>query len=417
MEFHFRNTKEGEQARNMQAAGVYKPMRIGRENSFWFVIRKYLQIRIRQIRIIGILSFRFSGVLTEELKNMVVRNMYWGRTSFYRQAFHLMVIFITLSALYSGVGARIINTEAEQLENISVAARTSLDVDLVAQQGSLTPLQALGEETDSVYTEYTVKQGDSLEKIANDNGINVDTIRWANDIPAGRDTLKVGAKIRVPKMNGVLYEVEEGDSVDEILGDVKLNDKEADRFTFLELNADNIDGEGRPITGRIVFIPEAEIETPPAPVVARTPGRTVVNQPAPSASVPSGTFVNPMQQTSYSYSRGYSFGHTGVDLGTNSGSWIVAAGSGTVVRANWCFSLGYCVVIRHSGGLSTLYGHGNGVFAVSAGQSVVAGQRIMQSGCTGLCFGPHLHLSLAANGNDVYSCYRCRINPAGIIPY
>lgn len=422
MDFHFRSQNSSTKSyRESRFRGVDR-------DNIGYMIGEYLRIRARQLFIFSLLGTRFSGVLIAEIKNLIVRNMYWGRTSFYKTAFHILVVIITFSALSTELGARIVSTQRDSLENIRVSSRTSIDSDLVSQQGSLAPLQILAEETDSVYIEYIVKEGDSLQGIAEDNEISIDTLRWSNNIPAGRDTLTVGQVIKVPKMNGVLYVVKEGDTVDKILSKVQLKNKDSDKATFLDLNTKYIDEEGRPIPNSTVFIPEAVIPRqqprPSRPSSGGSSGSgggggTVVDPGGgPVAPVPAGTFVNPMQRCGgYYYSRGYSYGHTGVDLASNPGCWIVAAGSGTVERAGWCFSLGYCVVIKHGGGYSTVYGHGNGVFAVRSGQQVVAGQQIAQVGCTGYCSGPHLHLSLARNNQDVYSCYRCRINPAGIIPY
>jgi murein DD-endopeptidase MepM/ murein hydrolase activator NlpD len=47
--------------------------------------------------------------------------------------------------------------------------------------------------------------------------------------------------------------------------------------------------------------------------------------------------------------------------------------------------------------MSTCYAH-QSRFAVSLGQNVSQGQVIGYSGCTGLCFGPHLHFEVRING-------------------
>ena len=53
--------------------------------------------------------------------------------------------------------------------------------------------------------------------------------------------------------------------------------------------------------------------------------------------------------------------------------------------------------IQHTSVMSTCYAH-QSVFKVSVGQSVRQGQVIGLSGCTGLCFGDHLHFEVRLNG-------------------
>jgi murein DD-endopeptidase MepM/ murein hydrolase activator NlpD len=368
----------------------------------------YAAMRVRQLLV---LSGTFTQSLILGLSNLkasMVRNMYWGRTSFYKTFFHVLVLVTTLVALYSGLDSKIASVQRMNVKTINVSEGYQVDSDVVSQQSSFFP--QLVEDSDSIYIEYTVAAGDSLEKISKQWGIKQDTLRWANGIPAGRDTLAVGQVIKIPKVDGVLYTVRQGDTVDSVLAKVQLKDKDADKLTFIELNRDAISG-GNLIVGKAVILYDATIPTP-----VTNNRRQQLPQSTP-LNIPSGVFVNPLQLCSYSYSRGYKRTHTGVDLGVNKGCWVVAAGSGIVTRAGYCGDLGTCVVIKHANGLSTVYGHGNGVLAVRTGQQVLAGQRIMQSGCSGNCDGPHLHFSLAANNQDVLNCYYCRINPRGIIPY
>jgi len=391
------------------------------EDSFFLYIKNYLFIRTRQILIVINLIIRLSGSLILDLKGLLIRKMYWGRTSFYKTSFHILVIFTTLLALYSGLGNRIIASQRYSIENITVSDRTILDSDIVSQQGATFPIADQNNSDDNLYNTYVVQTGDSLDKIAQVNSINSNTIRWANGIPDGRDTLKVGQSIRIPIIDGVLYTVIPGDNIDKIVSKVQ---NAADKFTIEGLNAQSIDSTGNFIVGSIIFIPNASLIqqtsiTKQAPVYNSGIVRTavVVTTAAPSISVPNGTFVNPLQGCSYSFSRGFSSTHSGVDLGVAPGCWVVAAASGIIMRAGWCGSIGYCVVIAHSNGIQTIYGHGNGVMSVVTGQTVVAGQRTMQSGCTGQCFGPHVHISITESNQDVWGCIKCRINPAGIIPY
>lgn len=73
---------------------------------------------------------------------------------------------------------------------------------------------------------------------------------------------------------------------------------------------------------------------------------------------------------------------------------ILAVESGTVVSAGWDNSgFGNCIVIQHSNGLYSLYGHLASV-SVRAGQSVSKGQVIGVMGSTGNSSGRHLHFEL-----------------------
>jgi murein DD-endopeptidase MepM/ murein hydrolase activator NlpD len=92
--------------------------------------------------------------------------------------------------------------------------------------------------------------------------------------------------------------------------------------------------------------------------------------------------------------------HEGIDIGVGYGTPIHAAGSGRVIYAGWMSGYGNLVAIDHGRGLSTAYGHQSRI-AVSNGQTVSQGQVIGYVGCTGHCFGPHLHFEVRINGTPV----------------
>jgi murein DD-endopeptidase MepM/ murein hydrolase activator NlpD len=92
--------------------------------------------------------------------------------------------------------------------------------------------------------------------------------------------------------------------------------------------------------------------------------------------------------------------HEGVDIAVPTGTPIRAAASGSVAIAAWTGGYGNYTCIDHGGGLSTCYGHQE-AFAVSGGQSVTQGQVIGYTGCTGHCFGPHVHFEVRINGAAV----------------
>ena len=99
---------------------------------------------------------------------------------------------------------------------------------------------------------------------------------------------------------------------------------------------------------------------------------------------------------------GYRWGrlHAGIDIAVPYGTPIHAAAAGTVVLAGWVSGYGNYTCIDHGGGLATCYAHQSS-YAVSQGASVGQGQVIGYVGCTGDCFGPHLHFEVRINGAPV----------------
>jgi murein DD-endopeptidase MepM/ murein hydrolase activator NlpD len=92
--------------------------------------------------------------------------------------------------------------------------------------------------------------------------------------------------------------------------------------------------------------------------------------------------------------------HPGIDIGVPSGTPIRAAASGKVTlmqSVGASGGYGNYTCISHTASLSTCYAH-QSRFATSLGASVAQGQVIGYSGCTGLCFGPHLHFEVRING-------------------
>jgi len=99
---------------------------------------------------------------------------------------------------------------------------------------------------------------------------------------------------------------------------------------------------------------------------------------------------------------GYRWGalHDGIDLAGPIGTPIYAASDGIVKEAGPTNSgYGAWVLIRHSDGTVTRYGHVNS-WTVQVGQRVFAGDQIATIGNRGNSTGPHLHFSVLLGGTN-----------------
>ncbi|MFF7553176.1 peptidoglycan DD-metalloendopeptidase family protein [Streptomyces olivaceus] len=119
-----------------------------------------------------------------------------------------------------------------------------------------------------------------------------------------------------------------------------------------------------------------------------------------TSPVAGGTVGTPYHQSGSMWSSGY---HTGTDFVVPTGTSLKAVGAGTVVSAGWGGAYGNQVVIQLADGHYAQYAHLSSL-SVSAGQSVTAGQQVGLSGATGNVTGPHLHFEIRTTpdyGSDV----------------
>ena len=100
--------------------------------------------------------------------------------------------------------------------------------------------------------------------------------------------------------------------------------------------------------------------------------------------------------------------HTGIDLVEPFGSPVFTADDGIVALVGTSGSgYGNYVIVAHSGGLDTLYGHLSTAL-VSVGQAVTQGTPVGLEGSSGNSTGAHLHFELRINQKPV--------NPAPYLP-
>lgn len=248
--------------------------------------------------------------------------------------------------------------------------------------------------------QYTVKDGDTLESIAQQFGLkDFYTLIWSNK-SSKYNPLRPGVQLNILPEDGVYHEVTDPIRIADL-----AEMYEVDPYAIIDSEYNDLFG-ATPETilppGLFVVVPGGKAERElflPRPVsVGATSGSTI-----------SGTYTlwgctaevsggsppwsrRPLDN--YKWVRGFApGGHTGVDLSAKVGEPVYAAGAGTVVYAGWSDGgYGNVVVIAH-GSTFSLYGHLSRI-SVRCGQQVSAGTQVGAVGNTGNSSGPHLHFEV-----------------------
>lgn len=239
-------------------------------------------------------------------------------------------------------------------------------------------------EEDGDISEYTVAEGDTVETIARQFSVSVDTILWANDLKR-TSTIRVGQKLVILPISGVSYKIKSGDTVSEIADKFNISQRELVEFNNLQ--------DGKLVIGETIIIPGGTIT--PTSTSGSSKGTPVKNVPKSSTKdAGTGFFSRPMHGGIRTQGI---HGHNGIDIAGSIGTPIIAARGGTVtlVRGGGTWNGGYgnYVVISHGNGIQTLYAHMNSI-SVSQGQTVTTGQQVGTLGNTGQSTGPHLHFEV-----------------------
>jgi murein DD-endopeptidase MepM/ murein hydrolase activator NlpD len=253
---------------------------------------------------------------------------------------------------------------------------------------------------------YTVVEGDTIFDIAERFGLKPETVVWCNDnrIIHG---LRPGMEINISPVDGVCYRV---------IGDVNTVAQIAAQYSVTDFYA-VIDADYNTLSGvtpdtvlpsgTFVVVPGGQREqiswNPPVEREAGSGGSSSAGGWISFASGEAGScgrqpndiggtlWSNPL--SSYTWVRGFTSWHTGVDLSASVGAPVHAANSGRVIFAGWnSWGYGYTVVLA-TGPFTTLYGHLSAIY-VSCGQVISAGDVIAGVGSSGDSSGPHLHFEI-----------------------
>ena len=92
--------------------------------------------------------------------------------------------------------------------------------------------------------------------------------------------------------------------------------------------------------------------------------------------------------------------HSGIDIGAERGTPVLAPAAGTVTFAGPHAEYGLTVIVDHSEELRTIYGHLSKII-VAPGQTLARGAELGLTGNTGRSSGPHLHYEILVKDRPV----------------
>ncbi|MEI7883776.1 MAG: peptidoglycan DD-metalloendopeptidase family protein [Clostridia bacterium] len=312
---------------------------------------------------------------------------------------------VAKSSLPTYKNAKIVVNSIEYTDKI-VYNTTKIGPDFLSDTATAKKQLLSGKQESKI---YIVLSGDSLSTIASKVGMKQSEIRKNNpELTEDNPLLHVGQKIKltqmVPSIHAVIkYSVDKNISIP-YTTKIK-NDSSMDPGTQKTLQA-GVLGEKRIVydlvakDGLVIgknLVSQEIIKPATTKIIVKSTrialssrsGSSGLNWPISSRRI-NAYFGS--RSSLWSSSR-----HTGLDIDAYYGQAVYAAASGTVISASWGGSYGYEVVISHSGGALTRYGHCSKLL-VHAGQSVTQGQIIAKAGSTGNSTGTHLHFEVIVSG-------------------
>jgi len=269
--------------------------------------------------------------------------------------------------------------------NISVGAADMRAISLDGQDGSMIPDEAAADgaipkDEGLWYQVYIVRKGDTISELAEKYNVTEDTLLTFNKIKRAR-SLQIGTYLKIPNMNGILYDVSGDDTLDSIAEKFTIS---RDRiFEANQLCSEDLSQKVR------LFLPDARMDQ----FLRREINGDLFIWPV------RGWVTDWYGWRNDPFSGVRSF-HTGVDIGSSRGTRIGAAMEGRVTSTGYNTITGNYVVISHHSGYATLYGHLDRI-DVLKGQWVAAGARIGAVGSTGYSTGSHLHFTVLKNGRTI----------------
>ena len=301
----------------------------------------------------------------------------------------LFLVFFILASQVKGIKINLPQQNEESMggrENNVTVELAALEMAGVSVPEDLT----LSQPRMLLFSSYTVQQGEVVGEIAKKFGLSISTLVSVNDIKNTR-TVPIGKVLRIPNLDGVFYKIKTGDTLKIVAEKHKADIAEIQAAN--ELFSDKINPNSS------LFIPGATAPWEDIPVVVYRPS------PAPAVIVSGNIFDWPVRgriTSGYGYRRS-PFGrgvHDGLDIAAPMGTPIRAAMAGRVESVGYDNVYGNFVIIRHTEGYKTLYGHLES-YEARSGTYVDTDTVIGYVGNTGQSTGPHLHFTVYKDGTSV----------------
>lgn len=237
---------------------------------------------------------------------------------------------------------------------------------------------------------YVVGSGDTISKIANLLDVSENTVLAANNM---KNSLKVDDVLFIPSVSGVQHTVSKGQTLSQIAKLYKVNMNDI-------VYCNGVTSDSPIAAGDELTIPGGEIsaiDNSKTSIKSKTTKKKQYYETSSTKNI--AGFTNPVPKYKRVSQRLH--GNNSVDIAAPIGTPIVAAASGTVLLARNGYNGGYgnMIIIKHSNGTSTLYGHLSKI-STNTGDRVSQGEVIGYVGSTGRSTGPHLHYEVRGARNN-----------------
>lgn len=307
-------------------------------------------------------------------------------------------------------------------------AYLSVDEEIITNKNDLTKFLLFG--TLEQHAQYTVKEGDTVEKVAYANKLSSENLLILNpELSSEKALLSPGQKLSIGMINPLFSVVETSMIIDDFesaYGTV-IEKTPSMYIGQSKVKQEGVKGKNR-VTEKVVtkngavqsvdITATTLISSPVNKIVLQgtTPSYNFNYVPPAASSTDWGwPTISPYLITS---AFGYRWGsfHGAIDIGTSLGTPVFSSTEGTVIKTNaTCPLIGYLgnscggsygnyVEVQTPTGLIIYYAHMSNLIKVTPGQTVTKGQIIGYIGSSGSSTGPHLHFEIRSGGQKLNPC-------------